>query len=481
MTTVTQPVHSSSPLAAKAAWRSPPTALLWRLVAVGAILRLARWLHWRALWLDEIYLANSLRERSWHDLLFKPLQDWQAAPPGFLVLEHLAGKTFGFGEHSLRLVSLLFGLASLPLALAVARRLLTPRAAILFVALLAVAGPPVYYANELKPYSCDLACSLAITWAALRLIDEPIRRSAIIAACIGVFSLLFSFPAVFVLAGAGIVVFVQVIQGKNIQAILWTVSVGVVCGLAFWAEYALFIRPFSHGEAHPHLVTYWAAGDAFMPLSPLRAIVWLFTCLWGIAKDPGGLWLAYPDAAAAAMIIGIAIVLWRRGLLLIILAPLPFVLLASALRQYPFRDRLALFFAPQMLLLICVGLDALWRDFAGKIAAIALGGMILIPSAWRAGTYLVHPPGREESLPAYRWIAPQWHPGDKLYLTHLAEPSFRYYASQAGLPAAAMSADALHVQPESQPGRILLDVRSFAGVPRIWVVVIHTDGQDFDS
>lgn len=480
MTTVAQPVEFSLPLASKPAWSGAATVAVWGLVALGVVLRIGRWLHWRALWLDEIYLANSILQRSWHDLLFKPLQDWQAAPPAFLVLEHLIADIFGHGERRLRIVSLAFGLASLPLAVAIARRLLSPRAGVLFVALLAVAGPPIYYSNELKPYACDLTCSLAITWAALRLIDEPTRRRAIVAGVIGGLSLLFSYPAIFVLAGAGFVAFVQIVRKKDRWAILRTASVAVVCGLVFWAQYALFIRPFAHGEAHPHLVEYWAVRDAFMPLSPLRAAPWLFTCIYGIAGDAGGLWLAYPSAAAAAVIVGLAVVLKRRDLLLMVLAPLPLVLLASAMRQYPFRDRLAIFFAPQLLLLMGLAIEALWTDFAGKVAALALGAMILIPSAWRSGFYLLHPPGREESLPAYRWIAQQWHPGDRLYLTHFAEPSFHYYQSQAGWPTAAFSADALHVQPACAPSRILLDVRTLSGQSRVWVVAIHSEGGDFD-
>lgn len=101
--------------------------LILAVTVMGAVLRIARWVHPRSLWLDELYLAQSVVGRSLHDLLFTPLKDWQAAPPGFLLLVHFCVVIFGSGEKSLRLVSLLFGLGSLPLMLAVARRIFGDR------------------------------------------------------------------------------------------------------------------------------------------------------------------------------------------------------------------------------------------------------------------------------------------------------------------------------------------------------------------
>ena len=115
--------------------------LILAVTVTGAVLRIARWAHPRSLWLDEIYLAESVVGRSLHDLLFTPLMDWQAAPPGFLFLVHFCVAIFGPGERSLRLVSLLFGLGSLPLMLAVARRMLGRRRGCCRHGLFQLSGP----------------------------------------------------------------------------------------------------------------------------------------------------------------------------------------------------------------------------------------------------------------------------------------------------------------------------------------------------
>src|ERR1700728_593365 len=120
MTTVVQTAQQSDIKRRDHSGYWPVNLAILAVTVMGAVLRIARWFHPRSLWLDEIYLAQSVLGRSLHDLLFTPLMDWQAAPPGFLFLVHFCVAIFGSGERSLRLVSLLFGLASLPLMLGVA-------------------------------------------------------------------------------------------------------------------------------------------------------------------------------------------------------------------------------------------------------------------------------------------------------------------------------------------------------------------------
>jgi hypothetical protein len=481
MTALADPA-SISTNSRKIAWSRATSALLWAIIAFGAILRLGRWIHWRALWLDEIYLANSLLTRSLHDLLFKPLEDWQAAPPGFLILVHLTTRIFGNGERSLRLVSLLFGLASLPLMLGVARRLLRPSSAVAAVAMFTFLGPLIYYSNELKPYSCDVAVSLAIVLTILRWLEDQTPRRANMAAIVGATSIFFSYPAIFVLAGVGIIAIWQMRLSGNRAALRQGLWICLIWTTVFAVEYLIFVRQFAHGEAHPHLVQYWVARDAFMPhWPPVAVFTWIFSCLTNIASDPGGMWLDYPSAAVLGLIIGIVVAFRRRDNLLLLVAPLPLVLLASSMKQYPFGDRLALFFVPQYLLLIGVAFESLWTNLAGKTAALVIAGMILLPSAHRANGYLFSPPGREESLSAYRWVANHWQTGDELYLTHFGEKSFNLYRSQSNWPADLDRPGALHIQPSIDgPRDVLEDVKPFAGHKRVWVILIHAEGGEYD-
>jgi len=461
-------------------WSSLAKGLVSALIVLGAILRIARWFHGRSFWLDEIYLANSVVTRSLHDLLFHPLEDWQAAPPGFLVIVHVFGRIFGMGERSLRLTSIPFGLASLPLMLAVAKRVLRTGGVLIAMAAFCFLGPLIYYSDELKPYCCDVVVSLAITLATLSWMDEPRFNRAVVLAAVGAVGVYFSFPAIFVLAGAGIWILARQRISRNPAALTHAWIIFALWLAAFALDYLIFLRPFASGEAHPHLVQYWVAQNAFMPHSPIYALRWIFADLGSIARNPGGMWLDYPDAALIGLIIGATIALRQRGKLLLLLAPLPIVLLASAIKQYPFGDRLALFFVPQYLLLIAAGVELLWTNLAGKAAAVAIAGCIIIPSADRAMGYLMHSPGREESLAAYRWVAGNYQPDDVIYLTQFAEPSFKFYRSQSNWPAGFDDEKAVYTQPGNmQPSQIIRDVQHLAGRKRVWVVLIHAEGGDF--
>jgi hypothetical protein len=164
---------------------------------------------------------------------------------------------------------------------------------------------------------------------------------------------------------------------------------------------------------------------------------------------------------------------YRFQAFVLLVSPIPFALAASALRQYPFGDRLILFIVPTLIILMVAGVESLRRcsprGIAGWIALL----MLVLPSLSRATGYLFNPPGREETLSAYQWVAAHEQPGDTLYLSCYAEKSFKYYAGRSGinLPAANV-----FVQPkyEDDPRGFIDDVKKLRGQNRVWVVMVHT-------
>src|SRR6476619_7750032 len=88
---------------------SPQMALA--VVGFGAVLRVARYLSDRSLWLDESLLTINLMTRSYAALV-KTLDYNQGAPVGFLWAERLMLDRFGDSEFTLRFLPLLVGVAS---------------------------------------------------------------------------------------------------------------------------------------------------------------------------------------------------------------------------------------------------------------------------------------------------------------------------------------------------------------------------------
>jgi len=157
------------------------------------------------MWLDELAIAINVSERNLAELLLRPLDLNQVAPPGFLALEKLGGLLLGHDEAGLRLFPWLASLASLFLFWRVAMRCTS--GVTLAAGLLAFAASPalVWYAGNAKQYSGDVSVTLLLLLLALQ-VDEDrwSAREAALWGLVGGAAILASQPAV--LVGAGLVV-----------------------------------------------------------------------------------------------------------------------------------------------------------------------------------------------------------------------------------------------------------------------------------
>src|SRR5262245_47731940 len=87
----------------------------WFFVALGILLRVARYLLDYPLWWDEAFLAVNFIRRDYLDLLLRPLDYNQVCPILFLWGELTVVKLLGFSEWSLRLLPLASAVGSVVL------------------------------------------------------------------------------------------------------------------------------------------------------------------------------------------------------------------------------------------------------------------------------------------------------------------------------------------------------------------------------
>jgi predicted membrane-bound mannosyltransferase len=116
-------------------------------LAVGAGLRLARFMERRPLWLDEALLALNLLTRPPLGYL-RPLEHNQVAPVGFLWGEWFAVQLGGTGERALRFLPLVGAIAALIAFARLARRTLEPGMALLATTLAALSPLLIYYSPK---------------------------------------------------------------------------------------------------------------------------------------------------------------------------------------------------------------------------------------------------------------------------------------------------------------------------------------------
>jgi len=135
-----------------------PRALI-ALTALAAALRLPT-LGSQSLWLDET-LTGRLASGPLGEL-FERAASEEANPALFYLLEWAWTRVAGTGEVALRLPSALFGIALVPVAHAIGRRLGSARAALAFAALVAVHPLLVYYSQEARGYAAvALGCAVS--------------------------------------------------------------------------------------------------------------------------------------------------------------------------------------------------------------------------------------------------------------------------------------------------------------------------------
>lgn len=458
-------------------------------LVVGALARIVQYAAGTSLWFDEALLWLNLDTRSFSGLL-DPLDRGQGAPPGFLLIEKAVIDAFGDGERALRLLPFVCGLLALPLALVLARRVLTPWGAAVAMVPVALSPQLIEFSALTKQYSGDLLAAVAILLVATFVVGRTPGPVALVAlALIGPVAVALSHPALFVLAGVGVVIGGEAIWRRDLgrllrlapAAVLWIASAVVV--------YLVNIRDLR--DVGDRVTTEGSSLVADNPLNPLSIgsqLVDLFHNPVGLRREAAmlGLVLAIAGAVALAR---------RRGPLLmaVVAAPLGVAVALAVLEQYPLSNRFTLYLVPTLALLLAEGLRATWR--ASRRGLPVLGPLLLVAVVLGPVEALGElPRAREELAPALAYVREHQRPGDIVFLHHPVQYAFAYYGPRAGFatrpydPAVdvpASEADGWYApalgsvppvivgqQAESLAAQV--DTLSvLRGRPRVWVVFTH--------
>jgi hypothetical protein len=468
---VAQPLGRSADPAPLGAQR-PVWLLPAALCAFGAALRLWQYGADASLWADEANLALNIIERPLRGLL-GPLDYRQVAPPGWLLLERVAIRLFGEGEHALRLLPLLGSLAALPLGWHVARRILAPGLGPpLALGLLATGIPFIFYGAQVKPYSTDVAVAFLLLALALAVRQDGAGQGRVLRLGLaGALAPWLSYPALLVEAGllAALASLALLERDRDRLrplgplALAWTAS---AAGALIWAR----------GTMTPDDILYmqrfWIHDFMPLPLRELRDLGWPVARLTTVY---GGGGLRYPAPGLFLVLAALgAWGLWRRGRdrAWLLLGPIAATFGAAALHVYPFEPRVVLFLFPAFLTLTAAGPDALGsvtgaqRGRVVLIATVACGALALF------GLLRNPPPYAPEPLkPVLQAMRQAWQPGDRAYVYYGGEKAFLYYTRRYGFT---VGDYVLGRCAREDPRLYLRELDAFRGSPRLWLVVTHS-------
>ncbi len=371
-----------------------PLRRLWPLLLLlllALALRVYR-LSSQSLWYDEGVTA-AISQRSLADLARWTADDIQ--PPLYYVLVAGWTRLAGASEWALRFPSVAAGLLTLPLLLALHRRLWRLAAGAIPSAwpllLLATCAPPwIYYAQEARNYTLLTGLGVLFAYLLLRVLSAhaPRRRRWLwLAAALTAAAALYThYFALFLLLALAIFYLLAGwrLRGAAARQRLLEGGLAALATLLLYAPWLPFLLnryrvdasywqgPLKLGEALRHLAVNFTQGAPEMMLEP-TAVAWLPA--WGLIT--------------AAALCGLALLVGRRAhprraaqpalfLLLYLLLPVILILLV-AWRTPKFNPRYLLLVTPAFYLILGSGLSGLttlrrgWgRPLAGLLLSLAL-------------------------------------------------------------------------------------------------------------
>jgi hypothetical protein len=433
-------MRSYVPSSRRAAWLDAATLI----GIVGAGLQIHQWAGARPLWLDEEMIAVNLRDRTFAELT-GTLWLGQSAPIGWLFVQRAVLLTLGTSELALRLVPVLFGIATVATAVWVGRRWMRPIAAAVFVLLCSVAQWISFYYLELKQYSADTFCGLLLPALALWALEPEedgrtrTRRMVTwwLAAAVGQW---FSNGALLVAPACVLVMIAVLLHRNGWRAASQFAVLGLIWLVSFGLNYALALR---HNLSNKYLQDYWAFAMAPASEGALGRLQWLAAQMGPFASKPGGteLWILFWLVAAG----GILLTARSRPAFAVLFAAVPFSAFSLAgLRIVPLHERLSLWVVPALYVAVALfvdGVERLWlagsrrRNWIRSGVAMVLGIMafVLCFDILNRGKddFLISRPRQTnhgvDDRSAVRWLMARRQPGDVLVAPHLSLPALWWY------------------------------------------------------
>jgi len=280
------------------------------LVFVAVALRVWQYAAGTSMWIDELWIASNVLPRSIPDLLLRPLDFGQVAPPGFLLLTKWSTLAFGSTEYALRLLPFLAGLASVVLFWRLACRALDGAGLPIALALFAWNIGLIRYTSEAKQYEVDAAAALALTLLALRLRDRPSTLSrAVTAGAAGLVVVWVSHASALVLAGLGGALAICWLSDRPRSRTLPYAIVLSMWAIAAAASVLAAIRHLTPSTS-AFMKVFWREGFVPWPPTHLSDALWLWNRLVTVFGEQ---LMQYPWPAAYVLVMLAGFVaLWRH-------------------------------------------------------------------------------------------------------------------------------------------------------------------------
>lgn len=306
------------------------------IIVLGIYFRIKYFVFNRAFWGDEIAILVNLQNPSWLSV-FHPLSMGQSTPPLYLLISKIQYTLFKEGNLELvfRSIPLLSSILSIFAFYYMCKKFLQNKLSrIICMIIFCLNFHFIYFAQEFKQYSSDIFIFILIMLSYFH-IDLNNKKSSIIYSSLYALIIWFSYTSLFAI---GAVITTMLIQKVEIKRL-------IKFTLPIFISFILFYINQKYLVNSDYLHTYWNEG--FVTLKTLFTIfinAWEFF-LTGIKGT--GFYIIFFVLGTISAIVGIKD---KNNQLL--LFPVVFMLIASAMHLYPFFGRTALYLFPVLIILL---------------------------------------------------------------------------------------------------------------------------------
>ena len=397
-------------------------------ILAGIVLSFVNFLNLRSLWLNEATIALNIVEKSVFEL-FRPLEHYQVAPIGFLLIEKLFASLLGGADWTMRIFPLISFLASIYLLFIASKKVVKNYLFALYTsAFFATSIIMISYSSELKQYMSDVTFWLIILISTINYNSKKFKIKWWIYAFIGALSICFSNISIILLFSSGLYTIYKTHYsiGKKYLPLLYIL---VIWMAAFIVYYFLFIYK------HPTkdiMVNYWQS--SFLPKDILsiefyKSLLNKFEIYFSLLGN-----LKYPLLQVPFYLLG----LWylfkkKKALLFLLLSPLIFHLILSYFQLYPFDKRLILYLYPSLLIIITSGFYFIASFFKGTyFKLIFVLPFFLVMNLFKIDSY-GFPIEKEEIKKSIAYMESKFRTGESLYVYYGAINAFNFYKSDLNI------------------------------------------------
>jgi len=395
--------------------------LQWGFLVLAVGILLFQYAFNRSLWLDEASLALNIQERDMQGIL-RPLDYDQAAPLGFLVIVEALTNVIGISEYSLRLIPLIAGLLTIGLLIWVCR-MIAPSALPLALGLLATSAIHIDYATEFKQYALDATLALWYLGLSVQISRQRHPKHIALAMLTGVVAVWFSHAIIFMLAGCGLVLWLDAIRQRNWRTFGHLTLMGIAQVISFVLVYVVSYQAVLHSTPLADFMNnFWE--DYFLHATPY-SVFWFifhtFTYLAGIGQ------LVLIVLVFYGFLLGLLRIGWRVAGFIFV----PVILMcgASFLDLYPLSDRFLLYIFAPLMIIIALGWHSLIQNIAKKNPRVGVGLLLILTAL-----LLIRIPApiyKDDVRGAFEWLESVRQPDDPVYAIILTGRTGKYYGYES--------------------------------------------------